>query len=211
MFLEFRYTVRARAGVVGRRRRSPPRGQEGNDHGTPRPGDRRHRGLRPLPLHARHGPPTDIKTRSPARPTESRLGGGRRVGATGPHLQLYKPGACSEHPRRQRHRCPPLRMPSRAAQTSHTSSPTPRGLWPTTNRRPSNADGAECSSKVIPRCTHPPDRTGGCARHVEPSCSAAPPPRQRRPPPTGRRRPEIRPAHRPRRDCRCDPVTSDLV
>src|SRR4029450_7592606 len=37
----------------GRLRRSPPRGQEGTDHANlPRPSDHRHRGLRPLPLHA---------------------------------------------------------------------------------------------------------------------------------------------------------------
>jgi hypothetical protein len=44
---------------------------------------------------------------------------------------------------------------------------------------------------VIPRCTQPPDRTGGCAHHVEPSCSAATPtPTTSRTADTSARRPE---------------------
>jgi hypothetical protein len=66
-------------------------------------------------------------------------------------------------------------MRSWAAWTSSTSSPTPSGHPPPSSRHSSNADGADCCSKVTPHCTHPPDPTGGCARHVEPSCSAATP------------------------------------
>jgi hypothetical protein len=72
----------------GCRRRSPPRGQEGNDHGNPHRDDRRHRELRPLPLYADTNRPLTLSR---------------------------------------------------------------------------------------PPCTQPPDRTGGCAHHVGPSCSAATP------------------------------------
>jgi hypothetical protein len=83
--------------------------------------------------------------------------------------------------------CPPLRMPSWAAKSPRTPSPPLRNHWPTTNLRPNSADAVDCCSKVIPRCIHLPDRAGGCARHVEPSCSAASPPPPRRPPAAGRR------------------------
>ena len=68
-------------------------------------------------------------------------------------------------------------MPSWPTRIPRTPSPPPTGHWPTINLRPSSADAVDCCSKVIPRCIQPPNRTGGCARHVEPSCSAATPAR----------------------------------
>jgi hypothetical protein len=130
-----------------------------------------------------HGPPTDITTRHRPGRFPTWWGQPRRRRRNLPpalHVRCLTT-------RPQEASCPPLRMPSWAAKSPRTPSPPPRNHWPTTNLRPNSADAVDCCSKVIPRCIPLPDRAGGCARHVEPSCSAASPPPPRRPPAAGRR------------------------
>jgi hypothetical protein len=159
------------AGVVAVVDGHHPGAKKGNDHGNPHRGDPRRRGLRPLPLYADTNRPL-TPTRVPARSTGSRLGGVASFAPDPASRRTSPMPPLSTQP--EEASCPTSRTPLLAERTYTWSSP-PTGYRPTAAPRPSSAVGVDCCSKVIPPCTQPPDRTGGCAHHVEPSCSAATP------------------------------------
>ena len=130
-----------------------------------------------------HGPLTDLTTRHPPDPVPTWWGQPRRRRwSPAPR----PPRAVPEHPTTGGNVPPTPNAVLTDEDVVHTDTAPEQ---PLPDDHPPRQQCGRCRQlfAVTPRCIQPPYRTGGSARHVEPSCSAAPPAPRRRPPAAGRR------------------------